>query len=80
MERNIRDMTRLGNISYGQIVDRTSQNMEISYGQDWLKNWGVQCKLTRVYRPSNAHLTQLPDILGGPKNVISDIDPMVELL
>ena len=32
------------------------------------------------YRRSNALLKQLPDIPGGPKNVISDIDPMVELL
>ena len=37
------------------------------------------CRITK-YRRSNALLKQLPDIPGGPKNVISDIDPMVELL
>ena len=36
--------------------------------------------VVKNYRRSNALLKQLPDIPGGPKNVISDIDPMVELL
>ena len=44
----IRDMTTLGKISYGQIVDRTSLNVKISYEQDLLKNGGVHYKLTWV--------------------------------
>ena len=44
----IRDIKKLGEISYGQTVDRTSPNMGIYYGQDWLKKWAVHYKLTWV--------------------------------